>query len=43
MAIAIMDGVDKWPTVPKEYANGGNGTTVKTAKLKNKGKLPANS
>lgn len=25
MAINILDAVDKWPTVPPQYANGGNG------------------
>lgn len=26
MGVAILDGIDKWPTVPKEYGPGGNGS-----------------
>lgn len=37
MAVAFLDGVDDWPVVPAEYANGGNG--LETTKLKKKGKL----
>lgn len=30
MAIAMLDGVDDWPTLPSEYANGnGMGTSTK--------------
>ena len=25
MGIAILDGIDKWPTIPEEYENGRNG------------------
>jgi hypothetical protein len=35
MAVAMLDGVDEWPEVPSEYAEG-NGITYKLAK---KGKL----
>ncbi|OAP57509.1 hypothetical protein AYL99_08247 [Fonsecaea erecta] len=38
MAVAMLDGVDDWPTVPTEYANG-NGIVY--SKLKKKGKLHA--
>lgn len=36
MAVALLDGVDQWPEVPTEYANG-NGIIY--SKLKKKGKL----
>ncbi|EXJ92552.1 hypothetical protein A1O3_01104 [Capronia epimyces CBS 606.96] len=36
MAVALLDGVDKWPKIPSEYADG-NG--IKYSKLKKKGKL----
>ncbi|KIY01430.1 uncharacterized protein Z520_02982 [Fonsecaea multimorphosa CBS 102226] len=36
MAVAMLDGVDDWPTVPTEYAHG-NGIVY--TKLKKKGKL----
>ena len=37
MAVAFLDGVDEWPELPAEYANGGNG--IKSNKLKKKAKL----
>ena len=36
MAVAMLDGVDAWPTVPSEYSDG-NG--IHHAKLEKKGKL----
>jgi len=38
MAIAMLDGVDAWPSVPPEYTVGGNGIVVKGKKQKQKNK-----
>jgi len=37
MAVALLDGVDQWPQIPPEYANGGNG--ISSSKLMKKSKL----
>ena len=38
MAVAMLDGVDQWPTVPENYLDGGNGLVPlgKTSKLRSK-------
>ncbi|KIV89315.1 hypothetical protein PV10_08892 [Exophiala mesophila] len=38
MALAFLDGVDQWPELPEEYANGGNGIGNSSTPMKLKKK-----